>query len=1110
MLAVIILAASILSLLNFKNFIMNILQLKKYNWLLGIILTVSIVPALAQEDSEKNEKSLPLEATREITIDTQEGTWLSLDISPDGQTLLFDLLGDLYTLPIGGGKATQLTSGLPMDTQGRFSPDGKSIVYISDEDGSNNVWTMDLETGDKSQVSKSKDEKFQSAEWSPEGDYLVTTKGTGVMKMHLYHKNGGAGIALATEPANMKDIEPTFGTDARYIWFSRRDGMWQYNAQMPQYQIYTYDRETGKVEPQTSRHGSAFSPTLSPDGQWLVFGTRYETETGLIARNLETNEEKWLAYPVQRDEQEAIAPMGVLPSMTFTPDSKYLIASYGGKIHKIAIDGSGAEEIPFEVNTTLKIGPKLEFKYPISDSKEMTVTQIRDAKVSPDGSKMVFVALDKLYLMNYPKGTPKRLTSSAMTEAQPSWSPDGKSIVYAAWSQPEGGALYKIATSGKGGAKKLTTSTGIYREPVFSPNGERIVFRKSLISGYVQKSGSGDAGFRSVLNWIPSNGGEQFVITSTEIGSTPHFTTDANRIFMYSVKDGLYSINWEGLDKRSHVKVDGIKTYNFEATVHSELPDFIDAFDFKKTDSPASLMVRSPKGDKALALVKNEVYVVSVPRSGGDTPKITVADVKSSSFPSWKLTEIGGEFPSWSADGTKVYWSLGHGFFEYDLSKAEEEGYEAEELSVEVKVERDIPEGTILLQGARIITMNGDEVIEKGDVLVVNNRIEAVGESGSLDVPGEAQVIDVSGKTITPGFVDTHAHLRPRWEIHTDQVWAYAANLAYGVTTTRDPQTSTTDVLSYADRVETGQVLGPRIYSTGSGVGYWGYNIQSLDHARKVLRQYSEYYDTKTIKMYMVGNRQQRQWIIMAAKEQELMPTTEGGLDFKLNITEILDGYPGHEHSYPVYPLYDDFLQAVSQSQIAYTSTLLVDYNGPWGENYYFETEDVLGDEKLAFYTPKADLDAKARRRTQWFAEEEYFFDDQAKFIDDLVQEGGITGVGSHGQLQGLGYHWELWSVQSGGMSNHNALKVATIIGAKALGLDQDLGSIEVGKVADLVVLEKNPLEDIRNSNTVKQVMINGRLYIDENLQQIAPDVSPAPEFHWHHEKPEGLPGIKN
>jgi len=382
--------------------------------------------------------------------------------------------------------------------------------------------------------------------------------------------------------------------------------------------------------------------------------------------------------------------------------------------------------------------------------------------------------------------------------------------------------------------------------------------------------------------------------------------------------------------------------------------------------------------------------------------------------------------------------------------------------------------------------------------LIRDNRIAAVGPSGSLNIPGGAEQIDASGTTIVPGFVDTHAHLRGSFNVHRAQPWSYAANLAYGVTTARDPQTGSSDVLSYEDFMRAGRMLGPRIYSTSQGV-FSGEGISSLNEARDVLKRYSDYFDTKTIKMYGAGNREVRQWIIQAAHELGLMPTTEGSLDLQLNLTMAQDGYSGVEHNLPSVPLYNDITQLFAQSNTATTPTIVVTYGGPWAENYYFTNTDVLRDEKLATFTPFEEIYQKAARRVPgWFDESQYIHKEISDFIDDVVEAGGRAGVGSHGQLQGLGYHWELWLVGSSDrMTNHEALRIATIIGADALGLDNDLGSLEVGKLADLVVLDENPLDDLHNTNTVRWVMKNGRLFEGATLNERWPEQRAPEGFYW-------------
>lgn len=1080
----------------------------------------------ARPDTTKQKTdSLPLATTRSIEFETSEGTWLSLDLSPDGRTIAFELLGDIYTLPATGGRATAISQGPAFDSQPRWSPDGTRLVFLSDRSGGENVWTMQPDGSDATQVSKGDNNLFASPEWTPDGDYLVVSRTNAPLgsnyQLWLYHRDGGPGVSLTKDDKGQRvlgtgrgttinSLGAAFGKDGRYLWYARKRGGFGYNIDITQWQLAILDRQTGQIFPQTDVYGSAMRPALSPDGRWLVYAVRHDAETGLRLRDLESGDERWLKYPVQRDDQESRFTRDLMPGSAFTPDSRAFVTTWGGRLWRVELAGGAATEIPFTASVRLDLGPLVRFETPV-DTGDILLRQVRDPELSPDGTRLVFSALDRLYLLQLPNGKPRRLTSDTVLEQHPRWSPDGKQIAYVTWGIG-GGAIQAVSADGRGKPARLTSGPAFYQDPAWSPDGSRIVALRGPREARVSES----FGPGYELVWLPAKGGTVQRVAPVNPGGRPHFSRNPDRIYLYDPGEGLLSMRFDGTDRRAHLKVTGF-------TVNAPAAE----------PNAADEILIAPDSTRALALVNNYIYLVNLPLTGQQPLVLNVADPAAAVFPARRLTRTGGDFIGWAADGKSVTWSLGRSFFRWELARADSltraktsadsaradsvkqagpkpdsvfkarvdslakaPAYEAARLDVAVTVPRDVPRGTVALTGARVISMKGDEVLEPGTIVITDNRITCV--ASTCAIPAGAKVIDLTGKTVMPGLVDIHAHPWPAWGVHQPQVWKYLANLAWGVTTTRDPQTSTTDVLTYADRVEAGGLLGPRIYHTGPGV--FGPFIEepfaSLDEVRNALRRYSDFYRTNTIKQYMAGNRKQRQWVIMAAKEQGLMPTIEGGLDFKMNLTAAVDGYPGHEHSLPIMPLYRDAIELYARSGIVYTPTLLVSYGGPFSENWFYQRHDIHEMPKVRRFIPHAEIDARAERRP-WFRDNQYVFARIADGARRIVEAGGKVGLGGHGQLDGLGDHWELWALAAGGMKPHDVLRAGTIFGADAIGMARDLGSLEPGKLADLIVLDGNPLADIQQTNSIRYVMKNGRLYDGDTLDEVYPRVRPLDAQWW-------------
>jgi Tol biopolymer transport system component len=1065
-------------------------------------LFVLSYPLAGQDGSDDWDVTLPRGETRLIDFTTDEGTWMSVDVSPDGEWIVFDLLAHVYRVPVAGGEAEVLTqnSGVAVNYHPKYSPDGRHIAFISDRGGQNNLWVMDADGSNPRQVQRSEDTRVTMPEWTGDGQYILVVQGGGIW---MYHVDGGSGVQVVS-PEGGSAAWPSMSNDGRYLYYQvRTPGQtvpWSVDDQIAgtvqdalqgANNLRRMDLETGEITRVTSgvpsrqyrlSSGGAIAPEVSPDGRSLTFarrlpdatiewkGHQFGPATALWLRDLETGSERIVMDPITQDMTEGMKVIRPLPGYAWLPDGSGVVLSQGGKLRRLVLGSGEVSTIPFTALVRRTISEQAYQSFRIDDGP-IRVRFTRWQTASPDGSRVAFTAAGRVWIMDLPGGTPRRLTrdTSPVFEYAPSWSPDGLWVAYTTVDEAGAGHVMKIRVTG-GEPQQVSRQRGEYSHTGWSLDGSEIVASRGSGATERHRTMAHNPWYDIVL--FPSQGGEGRRVVRVE---GPTLSTRTQFVRPSFGPEGRLYFPQMGTSRGDSTQLVSVTREGGDRRVHLTLPW-------------ADEIVVSPDGGHAAFNEGDNVYLVPIPPLPGVGP--VAIDKKRGRLPVTQLSWEGGLFPRWR-DARTVEFGSGARYFAHDLTTGV-----TDTVQIELEIPRgSLARGTVAVTNARILTMEGRRVVEGGAIVATDGRITCVGE---CEVSGVDRVVDATGKTVIPGLIDMHSHFFREYRgILPTKAFEAAVPLAYGVTTNLDNSQWSQDIFPAMDMIESGALIGPRTFTTGDplyrGDGARQNELSSYQVTRENVDRLQSW-GAVSLKSYMQPRRAQRQWVTDVARERGLMVTGEGG-DLAYNLGLIMDGQTAWEHPLSYVPMYGDVSRFFGQANTVYSPTFVVGGPGPWNDEWFFQESEVWKDPKLRLWMPWKQLVPHARRpylrpRT------DYSFPMLAQVLADIIAEGGHGAIGAHGQQHGIASHWEIWMAAEA-MGPMGALEVATNGGAYFLGAEADVGSISVGKLADLVILDSNPLDDIRNTADIAMVMKGGIVYDGTTLDELWPRPRPYGSRPW-------------
>ena len=956
-----------------------------------------------------------------ISIRVHEGTTLALDLSPDGRRMAFDLLGQLWTLPAGGGTARALTDAVrdtAEDLDPSWSPDGRQIVFRGERRGRTGLWLVPATGGIPHQLTQlaNPDGFHGQAAWSPDGSLiaftdLVPPRGASRAwrsRIALIAAAGGEIQGLSGDSARTLNLSaPAWAPDG-----SRLAMVESYPGREDGGRLWISQWSTGQLSSVSHAPPRVLSPAFAPDGHRIAF----------FAPDSAERLQLWVmpadtlgGAPVRLTNQADVTPTRA----RWTRDARALVYGADGRIWRVAATGGAPEELRFTADLSIR-RPRREL--PPAHFPAPGVTQDVRAymglALAPDARRIAMLALGKLWVMPV-GGTPRALADVPMDAHHLAWSPDGATLVWSAgpWREEDLFAA-QVAT---GSIRRLTTLPGREDHPMFSPDGAHLAFMQAL---------SEDSSLLRVADW---HAGDLSSVTESRVLPA---SPGGDAVWAPSSQSVLYITGGWSPRQATQAMLLGLSG---ERTPMAGIPDSplfpawtVDGLVFERharlwraRHAAAGFLPPEPLGrDAALYL-------------------------------------------SAAGDGTILFLSEG------GLMLRSPDGHEQ---ALGWPLSYTPPVATpLLIRNARIIDGSGAPATSARDLLIEHGRIGKIADGGTI-AAGSARVLDAEGKFLIPGLMDLHAHeYRP----------ALLPGFPYfGVTTIRDQGSAIGPLVAYRDAIAAGKVPGPRV--DFGGIQFytdWAYDTEDGQGAEPeadpehVVRAValasmfgSDHVKTRTFRRWDLNARfiteAHRRGMRVTGHCSHLLPLVAAGMDAK-------------EHAGFCEPrgdgiIHDDLVQLYRAAGIGVVPTisysaLAVRLNEQPGA--------LDADSGLApFLSPKGDfawmlqLDSAGHREFMHFRE----WARQATL--KLARAGVTIGTGTDIWQIPTGVHLEMEEMVAAGLTPLEALHAATGGAARIVGAQQELGTITVGKWADLVLLDADPSADIRNTRRIRAVIQAGQL----------------------------------